>query len=70
MMKAQKKWRASWANGAPAAWLNIVGGCCGTEPAHIRAIAEAVAGVRPRQTPDLDRHMRLSGLEPFEVIQE
>ncbi|PCI33559.1 MAG: hypothetical protein COB54_04480 [Alphaproteobacteria bacterium] len=50
--------------------LNIVGGCCGTEPAHIAAIAEAVAGVRPRQIPDLDRHMRLSGLEPFEVIQE
>ncbi|MCK5424023.1 MAG: homocysteine S-methyltransferase family protein [Emcibacter sp.] len=50
--------------------LNIVGGCCGTEPGHITAIAEAVKGVKPRQIPETDRHMRLSGLEPFEVIQQ
>ncbi len=50
--------------------VNIVGGCCGTEPAHIKAIAEAVSGVKPRPIPDIDKHMRLSGLEHFEVIQQ
>jgi len=50
--------------------LNIVGGCCGTEPAHIKAIAEAVSGIPPRKIPEVDRHLRLSGLEPFEVIQQ
>lgn len=55
---------------ATSGLLNIVGGCCGTEPAHIAAIAEAVTGVKPREIPQVDRHMRLSGLEPFEVIQQ
>jgi len=45
--------------------LNIVGGCCGTRPAHIAAYAKAVAGVAPRKIPDRERRMRLSGLEPF-----
>ncbi|MCF3640695.1 methionine synthase [Rhizobium sp. TRM95111] len=45
--------------------VNIVGGCCGSTPAHIRAIAEAAARQRPRDIPDIPRHMRLSGLEPF-----
>lgn len=45
--------------------VNIVGGCCGSTPAHIKAIAEAAARHRPRQIPDIPRHMRLSGLEPF-----
>ncbi|HEU5219148.1 MAG TPA: methionine synthase [Gemmatimonadales bacterium] len=48
-------------------FLNIVGGCCGTTPAHISAIAEAVRGVRPRIVPDLPRRLRLSGLEPLTV---
>ena len=47
--------------------LNVVGGCCGTTPAHIAAIAEAVAGVAPRALPDIDTQLRLSGLEPFNV---
>jgi 5-methyltetrahydrofolate--homocysteine methyltransferase len=47
--------------------VNIVGGCCGTTPDHIRAIAAAVEGVPPRKIPEIDRHMRLSGLEPFET---
>ncbi|QID19293.1 methionine synthase [Nitrogeniibacter mangrovi] len=47
--------------------LNIVGGCCGTTPAHIAAIAEAVAGVAPRQRPEVEKKLRLSGLEPFNV---
>jgi 5-methyltetrahydrofolate--homocysteine methyltransferase len=47
--------------------LNIVGGCCGTSPAHIAAIAQAVAGVAPRMPPVPEPAMRLSGLEPFNV---
>ena len=44
-------------------WVNIVGGCCGTTPAHIRAIAEAVAGRTPRRRPRIEPLTRLSGLE-------
>lgn len=50
---------------ARAGLLNLVGGCCGTTPAHIRAIAQAVAGVAPRRRPERPRTLRLSGLEPF-----
>jgi 5-methyltetrahydrofolate--homocysteine methyltransferase len=50
---------------AQAGLVNIVGGCCGTTPAHIRAIAEAVRGKPPRQPPEAPRELRLSGLEPF-----
>jgi 5-methyltetrahydrofolate--homocysteine methyltransferase len=52
---------------ARAGLVNIVGGCCGTTPAHIRAIGEAVKGVAPRRIPVVDAKMRLSGLEPFEL---
>jgi 5-methyltetrahydrofolate--homocysteine methyltransferase len=45
--------------------VNIVGGCCGTTPAHIAAIAAAVSGVAPRAVPKKDPRLRLSGLEPF-----
>ena len=45
--------------------INIVGGCCGTTPEHIRAIAEAVAKYKPRQVPHVAHALRLSGLEPF-----
>jgi 5-methyltetrahydrofolate--homocysteine methyltransferase len=45
--------------------INIVGGCCGTTPDHIRAIAEAVAKYPPRRVPEMEHKMRLSGLEPF-----
>ena len=55
---------AEWAR---AGLLNIVGGCCGTTPAHIAAIAQAVDGVAPRVPPVLEPAMRLSGLEPFVV---
>jgi len=48
--------------------LNIVGGCCGTTPEHIKAIAEAVSQIETRKVPELEPHMRLSGLEPFKVI--
>ena len=50
---------------AQAGLVNIVGGCCGTTPAHIRAIAEAVDGIPPRQIPEVQPTLRLSGLEPF-----
>lgn len=47
--------------------VNIVGGCCGTTPAHIKAIADSVRGVAPRPLPDRPVRLRLSGLEPFEL---
>ncbi len=47
--------------------VNIVGGCCGTSPAHIKAIAEAVSLVTPRSVPFVEKKLRLSGLEPFNV---
>ncbi|MDX9998637.1 MAG: homocysteine S-methyltransferase family protein [Phenylobacterium sp.] len=47
--------------------VNILGGCCGTTPDHIRHVAEAVKGVKPRQPPVRERAMRLAGLEPFEL---
>ncbi|MBK7952896.1 MAG: methionine synthase [Candidatus Accumulibacter sp.] len=52
---------------AKQGFVNIVGGCCGTSPEHIAAIARGVAGVRPRIFPQLERKLRLSGLEPFNV---
>jgi len=45
--------------------VNIVGGCCGSTPEHIAAIAEAVAGKAPRAIPEIAPQLRLSGLEPF-----
>ena len=50
---------------AQSGLVNIVGGCCGTTPEHIRLIAERVKGAIPRVTPDFDKYMKLSGLEPF-----
>ena len=47
--------------------VNIVGGCCGSSPDHIRAIAEAVRGVERRRLPSLPPRMRLSGLEPVVI---
>jgi cobalamin-dependent methionine synthase I/methionine synthase I (cobalamin-dependent) len=48
---------------AALGWLNIVGGCCGTTPAHIKAIAEAVRGLPPRVPPRVGPSLRLSGLD-------
>jgi 5-methyltetrahydrofolate--homocysteine methyltransferase len=50
--------------------VNIVGGCCGTAPAHIKAFAEAVRGVKPRIVPKKPRYLRLSGLEPFTLTPQ
>ncbi len=47
--------------------LNITGGCCGTTPEHIAAIAKAVEGVKPRQIPTMETVMRLSGIDPVQI---
>ncbi|WP_421935028.1 homocysteine S-methyltransferase family protein [Phenylobacterium sp.] len=47
--------------------VNIIGGCCGTTPDHIRHVADAVKGVKPRAIPERPKAMRLAGLEPFEL---
>ncbi|KKI46374.1 methionine synthase [Hafnia alvei] len=52
---------------AQAGFLNIVGGCCGTTPAHIAAISQAVEGVKPRVLPDIPVACRLAGLEPLTI---
>jgi len=52
---------------ARSGFLNIIGGCCGTSPDHIRAIAAVVDGVTPRLIPDLPIECRLSGLEPLHI---
>lgn len=45
--------------------VNVVGGCCGSTPEHIAAIARAVEGIAPREIPEIEPRLRLSGLEPF-----
>jgi 5-methyltetrahydrofolate--homocysteine methyltransferase len=55
---------------ADAGLVNVVGGCCGTTPAHIRAIAEAVRGKPPRRPPEPPHELRLSGLEPFRLTKD
>lgn len=53
-----------WAN---SGLVNVLGGCCGTSPGHIAAIAQAIRSAAPRKLPEVSRAMRLSGLEPFTV---
>jgi len=55
---------------AESGFLNIVGGCCGTSPAHIQAIAEAVKDCKPRQVPDIKPALRLSGLEAANIYED
>ena len=55
---------------AQRGYLNLVGGCCGTTPAHIEAIARAVEGVAPRALPERAPACRLSGLEPFNITAD
>ncbi|MWJ28182.1 methionine synthase [Halomonas sp. ZH2S] len=52
---------------ASSGLVNIIGGCCGSTPEHIRAIAEAVKEMPPREVPERARACRLSGLEPFNI---
>jgi len=55
---------------AAAGFLNIVGGCCGTTPEHIAAIAEAVDGKPPRRLPEIAPACRLAGLEPLNITED
>lgn len=55
---------------ASSGFLNIIGGCCGTTPGHIKAIADAVAKHAPRQIPEIEPACRLSGLEPFNITKD
>ena len=52
---------------AESGFLNVIGGCCGTGPAHIRAMAKAVEGIAPRPAPEREVLCRLSGLEPLHI---
>ncbi|NEX19987.1 methionine synthase [Thiorhodococcus mannitoliphagus] len=58
---------ADWARNG---FLNIIGGCCGTTPDHIRAMAKAVDGMAPRAKPSIAPACRLSGLEPLNIAAE
>ena len=55
---------------ATAGLVNVLGGCCGTTPDHIAAIAGAVKGVAPRAIPTIEPMLRLSGLEPFTLTKD
>lgn len=55
---------------AQRGFLNIIGGCCGSRPEHIRAIADGVAKIPPRKIPIIPPACRLSGLEPFNITSE
>ncbi len=55
---------------AESGLVNILGGCCGTTPPHIHAIAKAIEGVKPREVPEIEPMLRLSGLEPFALTPD
>ncbi|MGF1720194.1 methionine synthase [Vibrio kyushuensis] len=55
---------------AESGFLNLIGGCCGTTPEHIRQMARAVEGVIPRSLPEIPVACRLSGLEPLTILKE
>ncbi|HHX8461581.1 TPA: methionine synthase [Vibrio diabolicus] len=63
MAKHVKEW-------AQSGFLNLIGGCCGTTPEHIRQMALAVENIAPRQLPDLPVACRLSGLEPLAIDKD
>jgi len=62
--EAMAKELADWAK---SGYLNIIGGCCGTSPAHIKAIVEAVKPYSPRKLPQIEKQCRLAGLEPLNI---
>lgn len=55
---------------AASGFLNIIGGCCGSSPQHIRAIADAVSKYPPRKIPEIEVKCRLSGLEAFNIASD
>jgi 5-methyltetrahydrofolate--homocysteine methyltransferase len=55
---------------AASGFLNIIGGCCGTTPAHIKALADVMSKYTPRKIPEIEPACRLSGLEPFNITKD
>ena len=55
---------------AESGLVNVLGGCCGTTPPHIHAIAKAIEGIKPREVPEIEPMLRLSGLEPFALTPD
>lgn len=55
---------------ASSGYINIIGGCCGTDPSHIKAVADAVKDFAPRKIPEIEPACRLSGLEPFTISSD
>lgn len=55
---------------AQSGFLNLIGGCCGTTPEHIRQMSKAVEGITPRKLPDIPVACRLSGLEPLTITKD
>ena len=55
---------------AASGFLNIIGGCCGTTPAHIKALADVMSKYPPRAIPEIEPACRLSGLEPFNITKD
>ena len=55
---------------AEKGFINVLGGCCGTTPEHIEAIADAVAKISPREIPEIPIKSALSGLEPLNISSE
>ena len=70
MTKARKPWPTLVGEFADSGLVNIVGGCCGTTPDHIAAIAEARRRRTPRDIPEIEPLLRLSGLEPFTLTSD
>ena len=66
-LKRRKPLAPQLSEWAENGWLNIVGGCCGTTPAHIKRIAEAVSGVKPHALSKVAPYTRLSGLEAVTI---
>jgi 5-methyltetrahydrofolate--homocysteine methyltransferase len=65
--ESPEKMAKELADWAQSGFINIIGGCCGTTPEHIKAIVEAVSKHPPRKLPDIDKQCRLSGLEPCNI---
>jgi 5-methyltetrahydrofolate--homocysteine methyltransferase len=65
--ESPEKMATELADWAQSGFINIIGGCCGTTPEHIKAIVEAVSKHPPRNIPDIEKQCRLSGLEPCNI---
>ena len=67
MMKCPDQTAGFVGEWAVAGQVNVLGGCCGSTPAHIAAMAKAVAGLTPRAVPDVPVVTNLAGLEPMRI---